>query len=352
MSESSNDPCAAPSPRAAAANPIGLVFTGDHAEELGVTRRGLNQMIARGDLPPPFQVGRRSYWRRKDLEAHYATKARAARKAAPPLRLPAVRRPAPPPRAAGATKPAATPQPPPLAAVDATATQAIAGTPAALPEPEAGPPPDNGDAASNPRAQRPFLGKREELVFDFLEALKPGRVRTGKEILNHLLANDEPCDQATLTTRVLPKLKQWGLRKNPEGNGYYLEQRQRPAKERPSGSKIPGVSIYKPAGRAAPHHRWLMSWVEDGRRHVKSASTSLELTRRTAMQISDRLERRRLGLTTDREAKWAAPDQRRISAHIDDFRDSITEGAIGQAGPGGPQPAHEAGRVVRVRAAE
>jgi hypothetical protein len=70
------------------------------------------------------------------------------------------------------------------------------------------------------------------------------------------------------------------------------------------------------------------------------------------MQISDRLERRRLGLTTDRESKWAATEERPISAHIDDFRDSVTEGALGQAGPGGPQPAHEAGGVVRVHAAE
>lgn len=34
---------------------------------LGCTVRGLNKMIQRGDLPKPFHIGRKSFWRRETL---------------------------------------------------------------------------------------------------------------------------------------------------------------------------------------------------------------------------------------------------------------------------------------------
>ena len=64
---------------------------------------------------------------------------------------------------------------------------------------------------------------------------------------------------------------------------------------------IPGVSVYKPTRRNKPHHRWYVSYVEGGKVHVQSVSTNYETTCRYAMQVSERIERVRLGLVSGRE---------------------------------------------------
>jgi hypothetical protein len=38
---------------------------------LRITVRGLNKIIARGALPPPFKLGRKAYWRRDTLTAFF-----------------------------------------------------------------------------------------------------------------------------------------------------------------------------------------------------------------------------------------------------------------------------------------
>lgn len=41
------------------------------AKATGLSVRGINKMIARGDLPPvAFHVGRKGFWFRRKLEAH------------------------------------------------------------------------------------------------------------------------------------------------------------------------------------------------------------------------------------------------------------------------------------------
>jgi len=55
---------------------INLVSVPDLARSLGRTVRGLNKMIQRGELPRPFAVGRRRYWRRQTLDAWIARRER------------------------------------------------------------------------------------------------------------------------------------------------------------------------------------------------------------------------------------------------------------------------------------
>jgi len=41
------------------------------AKEMGLSARGINKMIARGDLPPvAFHVGRKGFWYRRKLEVY------------------------------------------------------------------------------------------------------------------------------------------------------------------------------------------------------------------------------------------------------------------------------------------
>jgi predicted DNA-binding transcriptional regulator AlpA len=55
------------------------------AAELGVTRRGLNRQIARGELPPTdVRVGRQAYWLDATLDAWFDRRRRDPRR--PPAR--------------------------------------------------------------------------------------------------------------------------------------------------------------------------------------------------------------------------------------------------------------------------
>lgn len=42
------------------------------AAQLGITIRGLNRIIARGDVPRPFHVGKHAYWRKRTIAAFLA----------------------------------------------------------------------------------------------------------------------------------------------------------------------------------------------------------------------------------------------------------------------------------------
>jgi hypothetical protein len=53
-------------------DPTALLSKAALATELGVTIRGLNKIIARGDLPRPFHVGKHAYWRKRTLAAFLA----------------------------------------------------------------------------------------------------------------------------------------------------------------------------------------------------------------------------------------------------------------------------------------
>ena len=86
-------------------------------------------------------------------------------------------------------------------------------------------------------------------------------------------------------------------------------------------SGIPGVSIYKPVARGKPHHRWLIQYKEDGRKRTETVSTDLEVTRHYAMEVSRRLERRRLGLVTAADRKLAEAEARPLTDHAGEFRD-------------------------------
>jgi hypothetical protein len=44
-------------------DPAELIDKRALSTRLGVTVRGLNKIIARGDLPAPFHIGKRAYWR-------------------------------------------------------------------------------------------------------------------------------------------------------------------------------------------------------------------------------------------------------------------------------------------------
>ncbi len=57
-----------PSPQ----DPLDLVTKEMLAKRLRKSVRGLNKMIARGDLPRPFKIGRTAYWRAIALAAYFA----------------------------------------------------------------------------------------------------------------------------------------------------------------------------------------------------------------------------------------------------------------------------------------
>jgi len=61
-------------------------------------------------------------------------------------------------------------------------------------------------------------------VLELLKALPAHRGMTGPEILDALMKRNPPmlCDQSTLTRRIIPKLKPYGV-KNKRGAGYYID---------------------------------------------------------------------------------------------------------------------------------
>lgn len=52
-------------------DPAELVSKRRLAAQLEITARGLNKIIARGELPKPFRIGRQSYWRKLSLVGYY-----------------------------------------------------------------------------------------------------------------------------------------------------------------------------------------------------------------------------------------------------------------------------------------
>jgi predicted DNA-binding transcriptional regulator AlpA len=51
-------------------DPADLIDKRAMSTRLGVTVRGLNKIIARGEFPVPFHIGKRAYWRKLTVVSH------------------------------------------------------------------------------------------------------------------------------------------------------------------------------------------------------------------------------------------------------------------------------------------
>ena len=93
-----------------------------------------------------------------------------------------------------------------------------------------GPPRDNagtavrGDtiAGEGERESTKPLTKKAAAVLDLLNTIPPNRGMTGAEILAALDKKDMIFDQSTLTKRIIPELRPYGVR-NRRGVGYYID---------------------------------------------------------------------------------------------------------------------------------
>lgn len=58
---------------------IDLMTVEEVAQAFSISRKTLYEWIKKGELPPPFKIGRSSRWRVKDIEDHIAKREKTAR---------------------------------------------------------------------------------------------------------------------------------------------------------------------------------------------------------------------------------------------------------------------------------
>jgi len=85
-----------------------------------------------------------------------------------------------------------------------------------------------GGAGGQPDESRspPPLTDRAAAVYELLKALPPHRGMKGPAILDGLGKQDMLCDQSTLTKRIIPALRRYGVVNKP-GVGYYIDPSKR-----------------------------------------------------------------------------------------------------------------------------
>jgi integrase len=118
------------------------------------------------------------------------------------------------------------------------------------------------------------------------------------------------------------------LRRQASGGGHVARRLAGPFPY-----KVPGVSIFKRAGRRTRTDRWLVSYKDPvtEKRKTKTASADVETTFRFARGISERLDMHRLGQTDARAEKISESEQRPLlgvwaggeyfPGHLDAYRD-------------------------------